>query len=138
MNLGTGWATAQETAYPWPLSRRLATHVSLHLQNNGVRCPTPTFAKHANHLDCIRQQIHVQHSATGLPWVSEFSHTMQISAQDPVPPNARLLTTPALGGIARVGCKTISLASTGAQKSLWIKQSLLDTLDKVQMNCQVP
>ena len=32
---------------------------------------------------------------------------MQIPAHDPVPPNARLLTTPTLGDIARVGYKTI-------------------------------
>ena len=73
----TGWATAQETAYPWPLSRRLAALIALHLQNHGVRCPTPSFAKHASQLDGIRQQTFMQHTATGLPWVPEFSHTAQ-------------------------------------------------------------
>ena len=38
----TGWATAQGTAYPWPLARKLAALVALHLQSHGVRCPTPT------------------------------------------------------------------------------------------------
>ena len=104
-----GWATAQETAYLWPLARKLATMVALHLQNHGVNCPTPTFAKHAKELDSIRHQIQAQYSAKGLPWVSEFSHTMQIPAHDPVPPNARLLTTPTLGDIARVGYKTIGI-----------------------------
>ena len=104
-----GWATAQETAYPWPLARKLATLVALHLQRYGVQCPTPTFAKHAKELDCIRQQVHVQHSATGLPWVSEFAYTMQIPAQEPVPGNARLLTTPTMGDIASEGYKTIGV-----------------------------
>ena len=104
-----GWATAQETAYPWPLARKLATLVALHLQNYGVQCPTPEFARHAKALDCIRQQVQVQHSATGLPWVSEFAHTKQIPIHDPVPSNARLLTTPTMGEIASVGYKTIGI-----------------------------
>lgn len=105
----TGWATAQETAYPWPLARKLATMVALQLQNQGVRCPTPTFAKHAKDLDAIRQQTHAQVSTTGLPWVSEFSRTLQIPAHQEVPSNARLLTTPTLGDIASVGYKTIGI-----------------------------
>ena len=106
---GTGWATAQETAYPWPLSRRLATLVALHLQNRGVTCPEPSFAKQANHLEGIRQHTYVQTSNSGLPWVSEFSHLQQIPADHPVPANARLLTTPPMGEIARVGYKTIGI-----------------------------
>jgi hypothetical protein len=97
----TGWATAQETAYPWPLSRRLAALIALHLQNHGVCCPTPSFAKHASQLDGIRQQTFM-HTATGLPWVPEFSHTAQIPAAATVPHNAKLLTTPLLGDVARV------------------------------------
>ena len=38
----TGWATAQGTAYPWPLARKLAALVALHLQSHRVQCPTPT------------------------------------------------------------------------------------------------
>ena len=105
----TGWATAQETAYPWPLSRRLAALIALHLQNHGVCCPTPSFAKHARQLGGIRQQTFMQHTATGLPWVPEFSHTAQIPAAAPVPHNAKLLTTPLLGDVARVGYKTIGI-----------------------------
>ena len=40
----TGWATAEETAYPWPLCRKVAALVALHIQTFGVTCPTPTFA----------------------------------------------------------------------------------------------
>ena len=66
-----GWATAQETAYPWSLSRKIAQLIAVHLQQQGVQCPTPSSAKHAAHLDSsIRQQTHVQSSATRLPWVS--------------------------------------------------------------------
>ena len=103
------WATAQETAYPWPLSRRLATLVALHLQNLGVQCPTPSSAQQANMLNAIRQHTHVQTSTMGLPWVSEFSHTMQIPATDPVPPNARLISTPHVGEIASEGYKTVGV-----------------------------
>ena len=106
---GTGWATAQETAYPWPLSRRLAALVALHLQQHGVVCPTPSFAKQASQLDSIRQHTHVQTAANGLPWVSEFANITQIPADQPVPPNSRLLTTPPMGDIARAGYKTIGI-----------------------------
>lgn len=55
-------------------------------------------SKHAAHLDSsIRKQTHVQSSATRLPWVSEFSHIMQIPAQDPLPKNLCLISTPTMG-----------------------------------------
>ena len=50
---GSGWATAQETAYPWPLCRRLAALIALHVQNLGVLCPTPSCAHQANQLNSI-------------------------------------------------------------------------------------
>lgn len=105
----TGWATAQETAYPWPLSRRLAALVALHLQNLGVQCPVPACAHHVSHLDTIRHHTHVQTSTMGLPWVREFARTLQIPADQPVPANARLISTPKLGEIASEGHKTVGI-----------------------------
>ena len=104
-----GWATAQETAYPWPLSRRLATLVALHVQNLGVHCPTPSFAQQANQLEAIRQHTHVQTSTMGLPWVSEFAYTSQIPIAEPVPANVRVISTPLLGEIESEGYKTIGV-----------------------------
>ena len=105
-----GSATAQETAYPWSLSRKIAQLIAVHLQQQGVQCPTPSSAKHAAHLDSsIRQQTHVQSSATRLPWVSEFSHIMQIPAQDPLPKNLCLISTPTMGDIPSAGIKAIGV-----------------------------
>ena len=51
-------------------------------------------------------------SATGLPLVSEFNHIMQIPAEDPLPSNARLIGTPAMGDIASAGLKTVGVHRT--------------------------
>ena len=104
-----GWATAEETAYPWPLCRRLATLVALQLQQNGIQCPTPTFATHASKLDALRQQTEWQTSTKGLPWASEFKTIQHIPASQPIPADARLIGTPAVGYIASAGQKTIGI-----------------------------
>ena len=104
-----GWATAEETAYPWPLCRRLATLVALQLQQHGIQCPTPTFATHASKLDALRQQTEWQTSTKGLPWVSEFKTIQHIPASQPIPADARLIGTPAVGYIASAGQKTIGI-----------------------------
>ena len=104
-----GWATAEETAYPWPLCRRLAALVALHLQEQGLHCPTPTFAQHTSQLDAIRQQTEFQPSIKGLPWVSEFKEIRHIHAKDPVPPEGRLISTPSVGHIASASKKTIGI-----------------------------
>ena len=104
-----GWATAEETAYPWQLCRRLAALVALQLQEHGLQCPTPTFATHASKLDAIRQQTEFQPSAKGLPWVSEFKDIQYIPASQPVPADARLIGTPSVGYIAGAAQKTIGI-----------------------------
>ena len=109
---GAGWATAEEAAYPWPLCRQLAAFVALHLQGCGVSCPTPTFASYTAQLDAIRQQTEFQPSAKGLPWVSEFKSISHIPADAPVPSNARLISTPAVGYIASASQKTIGTHRT--------------------------
>ena len=104
-----GWATAEETAYPWPLCRKLAALVALQLQDHGLKCPTPTFATQTSQLDALRQQTETQASAKGLPWVSEFKTVQQIPASQPIPANARLIGTPAVGYIASASNKTIGI-----------------------------
>jgi len=91
------------------MSRRLAALIALHLQNLGVRCPTPSCAHQANQLDAIRHHTHTQTSTAGLPWVSEFSHTVQLPIDTPVPANARVISTPTLGDIASEGYKTVGV-----------------------------
>ena len=39
------WATSEETAYPWPLARAIAAQVVLQLQEQGLVCHLPSFAK---------------------------------------------------------------------------------------------
>ena len=103
----TGWATAEETAYPWPLCRKVAALVALHIQTFCVTCPTPTFA---TQLDAMRQQTLTQVSK-GLPWVSEFKEII-VNADTPVPANARALSTPAVGHIASAKKKTLGVYRT--------------------------
>lgn len=104
-----GWATAEETAYPWPLCRRLAALVALQLQEAGLHCPTPTFAAQTSQLDAIRHQTEFQPSIKGLPWVSEFKEIIYLDEQAPVPKNARLIGTPAVGHIASANKKTVGV-----------------------------
>lgn len=89
--------------------RRLAALVALQLQEHGLHCPTPTFATHASQLDALRQQTESQTSTKGLLWVSEFKTIQQIPASQPVPSNARLIGTPAVGYIASASQKTIGI-----------------------------
>ena len=96
----TGWATAEETAYPWELCRTIATKLALCLQNMGAVCAPPIFATQTVHLQEIRQQTLIQHASKSLPLVSEFSSIQNIPADAPIPTNARLLSTPPLGHIA--------------------------------------
>ena len=45
----------------------------------------------------------------GLPWVSEFADIQQIPANQPIPDNARLISTPKMGEIASEGYKTVGI-----------------------------
>ena len=107
-----GWATAEETAYPWPLCRKLATLVALQLQEHGLSCQTPTFATHVTQIDAIRHQTDFQPTMKGLPWVSEFKTISQLAEHEPVPPNARLISTPSVGYIASASHKTVGVHRT--------------------------
>ena len=104
-----GWATAEETAYPWPLCRRMATLVALQIQQYGVACETPPCARQASQLDSMRQQTDHQLTTKGLPWVSEFQRIEYMPADTPLPPNAKLIATPPVGYIASGNQKTVGI-----------------------------
>ena len=108
----TGWATSEETAYPWPLCRAIAAKVALFLQNLGLNCATPACATQAQQLEDIRQQTHVQTKNHTLPLVSEFREIKQWPADSPLPALARRLNTPPVGNIASEGQVTIGFHRT--------------------------
>ena len=85
------WATSEETAYPWPLARAIATQVVLQLQDQGVVCHLPSFAEQ----ECT---IQAMRAATNM--VPEFKQVFCQSAQAPLPLNARRLSTPKRGYVA--------------------------------------
>eukprot|EP00435_Cladocopium_sp_Y103_P016771 s176_g4.t1 len=95
-----GWATAQETAYPWPLCRAIAAKIALYVQQLGAICHTPSFAVHTMQLEQIRRDTQVQTNKRVLPLVSEFLRVQPWPAHQPLPANARLLSTPSVGNIA--------------------------------------
>lgn len=101
-----------ETAYPWPLCRAIATKMALHLQDLGVRCTTPKFAEQALRLEQIRHDTMFQTSSKALPLVSEFAQVVRLPAQQPLPPNARILSIPSMGEIASDGFKTVGIHRT--------------------------
>ena len=96
----TGWATKEETAYPWGLCRALAAHVILVLQDLGAQCRTPAFAQQEAAIQAIRALSNHQSSRPAPPLVPEFKSLSQHPAHEPLPPLARPLSTPRLGYIA--------------------------------------
>ena len=54
------WATAEETAYPWPLARAIAAQVLLQLQELGVECHLPSFAEQEATLQAMRATTNIQ------------------------------------------------------------------------------
>ena len=57
---GGSWATAEETAYPWPLARAIAAQVLLQLQDLGVECHLPSFAEQEATLQAMRAATNIQ------------------------------------------------------------------------------
>ena len=95
-----GWATKQETAYPWGLCRALAAHVLLVLQDFGAVCQTPAFAHQEAAIQAIRALSNHQHGKAALPLLPEFKEVLQHPAHEPLPPLSRPLSTPRKGYIA--------------------------------------
>ena len=69
---------SEETAYPWPLAKAITAQVVIQLQEKGLICHLPNLP----------------------PLVPEFKQVIHQDAQAPLPPHARLLSTPKRGYVA--------------------------------------
>ena len=95
------WATAEETAYPWPLARAIAAQVLLQLQDLGVECHLPSFAEQ----EATRAATNIQ-PRKGLPaLVPEFKQVTTHVDTASLPPPARKLSTPKRGYVASAAAK---------------------------------
>ena len=94
------WATAEETAYPWPLARAIAAQVLLQLQDLGVECHLPSFAEQEATLQAMRAATNIQPRKNLPSLVPEFKQvTAQVDTAS-LPPRARKLSTPKRGYVA--------------------------------------
>ena len=89
------WATAEETAYPWPLARAIATQVVVQLQ-----CHLPSFAEQECTLQALRASTNVQPRKILSSLVLEFKQLLNQPDSSPLPPHAGKLSTPKLGYVA--------------------------------------
>ena len=94
------WATSEETAYPWPLARAIATQVVLQLQDQGVVCHLPSFAEQECTIQAMRAATNIQPRKNLPPMVPEFKQVLSQSARAPLPTHARRLSTPKRGYVA--------------------------------------
>ena len=94
------WATAEETAYPWPLARSMAAQVLLHLQDLGVQCHLPSFAEQEATLQAMRAATNIQPRKNLSSLVPEFKEVPTQADSASLPPRARKLSTPKRGYVA--------------------------------------
>ena len=118
----TGWATAEETAYPWELCRAIATKFALFLQQMGALCATPVFATQTlgNKLQYSTPQNHCPWSASLLPFEAflqthRFPPTPDFSALHPwgtsrARDTRRLENTGRLKNLFKLRCRRNNLA----------------------------
>lgn len=92
------WTTAEETAYPWDLCRALATKLITQLQKDGLVCSPPVFALQEASLQTMRATTDIQPRKNLPPMVSEFVQIRPHPANQPLPAQARKLSTPPTGG----------------------------------------
>ncbi len=64
-------ATSEETAYPWPLARAIATQVVIQLQDQGIVCHLPNFAEQECARQAMRASTNIQPRRNLPPLVSE-------------------------------------------------------------------
>eukprot|EP00435_Cladocopium_sp_Y103_P056535 s954_g19.t1 len=110
------WATSEETAYPWPLARSMATQVALQLQSDGAQCHVPTFATQQASLQSMRAASNMQPRKGLPPLVPEFKTICSHPVSDPLPPLARKLSTPTQGQIASASQDPKGLCGKGHVK----------------------
>ena len=90
------WATALETAYPWPLCRALAQSLALCMQDLGAICKTPSYALQEASLQSLRAATDIQPRKHLPPTVSEFACVIEHPLDTPMPSLACKLSTPVL------------------------------------------
>ena len=91
------WATAEETAYPWPLARSMAAQVLLQLQDLGVQCHLPSFAEQEATLQAMRAATNIQPRKNLPSLVPEFKEVTTQADSASLPSRARKLSTPKRG-----------------------------------------
>ena len=94
------WATAEETAYPWPLARSIAAQVLLQLQDLGVECHPPSFAEQEATLQAMRAATNIQPRKNLPSLVPEFKEVTTQADSASLPSRARKLSTPKRGYVA--------------------------------------
>ena len=105
------WATAEETAYPWPLARSIAAQVLLQLQDLGVECHPPSFAEQEATLQAMRAATNIQPRKNLPSLVPEFKEVTAQADSASLPSRARKLSTPTRGHVASApkGQETIGI-----------------------------
>ena len=94
------WSTAEETTYPWELCRALAAKLALQLEKDGHNCTPPVFALQEASLQTMRATTDLQPRRGLPPMVPAFKQIVQQPDSQPLPENARRLTTHSRGVIA--------------------------------------
>ena len=88
------WATAEETAYPWPRARSIAAQVLLQLQDLGVECHPPSCAEQEATLQAMRAATNIQPRKNLPSLVPEFKEVTTQAESASLPSRARKLSTP--------------------------------------------
>ena len=94
------WATAEESAYPWPLARSIAAQVLLQLQDLGVECHPPSCAEQEATLQAMRAATNIQPRKNLPSLVPEFKEVTTQAESASLPSRARKLSTPKRGYVA--------------------------------------
>lgn len=94
------WRTAEETTYPWELCRAIAAKLALQLEQDGHKCAPPVFALQEASLQTMRATTDLQPRRGLPPMVPAFKQVIRQPSNQPLPPNARRLTTHFQGVVA--------------------------------------
>ena len=95
-----GWATAEETSYPWQLCRAISHNLCTWLQDQGMKFQPLSFAQQEASLNTLRAASQIQSGRPLPPLVPEFAKVIEHPAAAPLPPQGRLLSTPRPGWFA--------------------------------------
>ena len=132
------WATAEETAYPWPLAAgAIATQVVLELQIKGIECQLPSFAEQECTLQAMRASTNLQPRKNLPPLVPEFKQLIQQADSSQLPPHARKLGTPKRGYVASAPENHITVGVHFLLKSS-CKKNFVSNIQQSNCPCSPP